>query len=103
MVAIFMINQFQTKLKKYDELLELCTGKGQDYTTGCLLNYGYYKKHYKITACNLSILKELDADPKNILQREATFMLNIDSQILTISEKLKETILGFSKVTTKVL
>ena len=69
----------------------MCTGKDKDYTTGCLLNYQYYKNHYL-----------LDADLRSIQELQCVFMLSTDSQILTILEKTKETILEFYKGTTKV-
>ena len=47
--------------------------------------------------------KELDSDPRAIQQLEVVFMLNVNSQILKILEKSKETILEFSKGETKVL
>ena len=92
-------------ITKYDKLIKSCTGKGEDYTTGtgCLLDYQYYKNHYLITACDLSKQKELDADPRSIQQIEIVFVLGTNSQILTILEKSKETVLEFSKGTTKVL
>ena len=37
-------------------------GKGEDYTTGSLLDYNYFKKHYKLVAVDLSKQKELDVD-----------------------------------------
>ena len=55
-----------------------------------------------ITACDLSKRKELDADPRTIQQIEIVFMLDTNSQILTVLEKSKETILEFSKGATKV-
>ena len=30
------------------------TGKGDDYTTGCLLDYSYFRDSYKIIAVDLS-------------------------------------------------
>ena len=33
---------------------KLATGQGEDYTTGCLLDYGYIKNPYKLIAINLS-------------------------------------------------
>ena len=91
------------KITKYNELIKLTTGNGEDFTTGCLLDYAYYNKHYSIIAYDLSKQKELDADPRAVQQLEITFMLNIDSQILAILEKSKETVLEFYKRTTKVL
>ena len=34
-------------------------GKGEDYTTGSLLDFDYFKKHYKLVAVDLSKQKEL--------------------------------------------
>ena len=39
-----------------------------DYTTGCLLGYQYFKDHYQLIAVNLSEQKELDADSRAIQQ-----------------------------------
>ena len=33
-------------VKKYDEVRNTATGQGDDYTTGCLLDYAYFDKHY---------------------------------------------------------
>ena len=33
---------------------KLAIGQGEDYTTGCLLDYGYIKNPYKLIAINLS-------------------------------------------------
>ena len=36
------------QIKKFDEIREIATGKGDDYTTGCLLDYQYFKGHYQL-------------------------------------------------------
>ena len=33
------------QIKKYDEIRKIATGKGDDYTTGCLSNYQHFKDH----------------------------------------------------------
>ena len=75
----YYVNPVSSEIKKYEELLELTTGKGKDYTTGCLLDYNYFKKHYSIIACDLSKKRELDADPRIIQPLECVFMLDTDS------------------------
>ena len=45
---------------------KLSTGQGDDYTTGCLLDYNYLKKYYKMIAISLSKQQVLNADPKVI-------------------------------------
>ena len=80
-------------------------GKGEDYTTGSLLDYDYFRKHYKLIAVDLSKQKELDADPRAIQQIEFKYMLegnNNNSTIYWLLEKSKETILKFYKGTVKV-
>ena len=77
-------------------------GKGEDYTTGSLLDYNYFKEHYKLVAVDLSKQKELDADPRAIQQTEFKYMLGTNSTIYWVLEKSKETILEFYKGTAKV-
>ena len=52
--------------KTHENIRKIATGKGDDYTTGCLLDYPYFKDYYKMTASDLSKQQELDADPKKI-------------------------------------
>ena len=53
-------------IKQYDEVRKVSTGQGDDYTTGCLLDYAYLKDNNRITAINLSKQEALDADPRAI-------------------------------------
>ena len=41
-------------IEKYRELKKVMIGKGEDYTAGSLLDYDYFKKHYKLVAVDLS-------------------------------------------------
>ena len=36
--------------KTYENIRKIATGKGDDYTTGCLLDYLYFKESYKMIA-----------------------------------------------------
>ena len=36
--------------RKYNELRKVTTGKGDHYTTGCLLGYDHFLKHYQLIA-----------------------------------------------------
>ena len=38
----------------------------KDYTTGCLLDFDYFEKNYRIIAVDLSKQKALDADSRAI-------------------------------------
>ena len=91
------------QIKKYYEIRKIATGKGNDYTTGCLVDYQYFKDHYQLIAVDLSKQKELDPDPRAIQQIEFYGKLATNSQVCTVLEKLKETVLEFYKGTTKVL
>ena len=67
-----------------------------------MLDFHYFKKHYKLVAVDLSKQKELDADPRAIQQIEFKYMLETNSTIYWVLEKFKETILEFYKGTAKV-
>ena len=41
-------------IKQYDEIRKVSTGHGDEYTTGCLLDYAYFKDNYKLIAVDLS-------------------------------------------------
>ena len=90
-------------IKQYEEIRKTATGQGDDYTTGCMLDYQYFKYHYQLIAVDLSKQKELDADSKAIQQIEFYGMLKTNSRVCTVLEKSKETMLEFYKGTTKVL
>ena len=90
-------------IKQYDKIREIATGQGDDYTTGCLLDYQYFKDHYNLIAIDLSKQKELDADSRAIQQLEFYGMLKTNLQVCTVLEKSKETTLQISKGTAKVL
>ena len=46
MAETFMINQLMIQLENMMKL-EKATGKGDNYATGCLLDYDYFKKNYQ--------------------------------------------------------
>ena len=90
-------------IRKYEEVRKIATGKGDNYATGCLLDYDYFKKNYQLIAVDLSKQRELDADPGAIQQIEFIGMLKTRSNVFTILEKSKETKLEFDKGTAKVM
>ena len=89
----------------YDNIRKIATGQGDDYTTGCLLDYPYFTNTYKMIALDLSKQQTLDADPRAIQQ--INFTANLDragnTRVYFIPEEAKETILDFSQGTVKVL
>ena len=84
---------------------KITTGQGDDYTTGCLLDYTYFKKYYKMIAIGLSKQQALDAEPKAIQQ--INFTANLDrtgnTRLYFILKEAKETVFKFSEITVKVL
>ena len=53
----FYDNPIESDNEKYRELKKVMIGKGEDYTTGSLLDYDYFKK-YKLVAVDLSNLNK---------------------------------------------
>ena len=95
-------------IKQYDEVRKVSTWQGDDHTTGCLFDLAYFEKNYRLIAADLSEQKALDADSRTIQQINFTGKIkateeNTRVMIYYILEKSKETILEFSKGTTKVL
>ena len=91
--------------KTYEDIRKIATGKGDDYTIGCLLDCPYLKKNYKMIAIDLNRQNELDADPRAIQQINLTANLDRAGNITIffIIEEAKETIFKFSQGTVKVL
>ena len=94
-------------IKQYDEVRKVSTGYGDDYTTGCLLDYAYFKDNYRLIAVDLSKQKDLDVDPTAIQQIAFQGVVGGDDntkiRLYTILEQSKETIVEFSKEAAKVL
>ena len=66
----FYDQPIDSDIKQYEEIRKLITGQGEDYNTGCLLDYEYIRNHYRLIAVDLSRLKKIDAEPKVIQQIE---------------------------------
>ena len=62
----------------YQNIIKVATGKGDDYTTGCLLDYPYFRDDYKMIAIDLSRQQALDPDPRKIQQID--FTANLDRE-----------------------
>ena len=76
----------------YQNIIKLATGKGDDYTTGCLLDYPYFRDNYEMFAIDLSRQQALDPDPRKIQQ--INFAANVDragdTSVYFILEHLKK-------------
>ena len=74
----------------YENIRTITNGLGDYYTTGCLLDYTYFKKYYKMIAVDLSKQQALDADPKaiqpinfteNLLKKQKKLFLNFHKEL----------------------
>ena len=101
----FFDQPIDSMAKTYENIKKVAIGHGDDYTTGCILDYSYFKENYKMIAIDLSRQQELDADLRAIQQ--INFTANLDragnTTIFFIVEEAKETIFEFSQGTVKVL
>ena len=50
----FFDQPVRNDLITYDSMQKIVTDQADDYTTGCLLDYNYFKKFYKIIPIDLS-------------------------------------------------
>ena len=89
-------NAFDQPIKNnkvtYENIRKIATGQGVDYTTGCVLDYPYFKDNYKMIAVDLSKEQALDADPREIQQ--INFTANLDradnTRIVFILEEARQ-------------
>ena len=62
----FFDQPVNSNFKTYENIRKITTGQGNDYTTGFLLDYSYFKENSKMIAIDLSKQQVLDADPRAI-------------------------------------
>ena len=55
-----------TRLSNTTKSEKVSTGQGDDYTTGCLLDFLYIEKKYRLIGADLSKQKASDADSRAI-------------------------------------
>ena len=91
--------QVRNDLITYDIIRKIVKYQGDNYTTGCSMDYNYFKKHYKMIEIYLSKQQALDADPKAIQQINFTGNLENSAVIIFIIEEVKETVLDCSQGT----
>ena len=103
-MANFFDQPINSNIKTYENIRKITTGKGDDYTTGCLLDYSYFQDYYKMIAIGLNKQQALDADPRTIQQINFSENLNRngDMTMFFIIEEAKETVLNFSQGTVNV-
>ena len=62
----FFDQPINSMTKTYENIRKIAMGQGDDYITGCLLDYTYFKENYKLIAIDLSKQQALDADSRAI-------------------------------------
>ena len=86
----------QNDLRTYDNNRKIVSGQGDNYTTGSLIDYPYFKEHYNLIVMNSSKQQTQDADPNKIPQIHFTGKLYGDgNSVFFIIEEKRETILDF--------
>ena len=85
--------------KTYENIIKIAIDQGDDYITGCLLDYSYFKDRYKMIAIDLSKQQALDADPRAIQQSNFTANLDRDGnkQCSLLLKKQKRLFCTFHK------
>ena len=91
--------------KTYENIRKIATGQGDDYTTGCLLDYPYFKENYKMIAIDLSnnkLMTLLLGQFNNQFHCKSRQSRKNNNDFCII-EEAKETVSYFSQGTVKIL
>ena len=104
MVETFFDQPINSMTKTYKNIRKIAIGQGDDYTTGCLLDYPFFKDHYKLIAIDSSKQQALNTDPRAIQKINFTANLdrNANTTMFLIIEEVKATVLNFLKGHVKV-
>ena len=85
----------KTEEEAYEKIIDIC--RNNEYTTGNLLDYDYFKKHYKLIAIDLSKQQVLQGNEDLIQQINFIGRLTEAANVFIIIEKKENTILKFSQ------
>ena len=85
----------KTEEEAYEKIIDIC--RNNEYTTGNLLGYDYFKKHYKLIAIDLSKQQVLQENEDLIQQINFIGRLTEAANAFIIIEKKENTILEFSQ------
>ena len=98
-VIIDKLTFFDLPIKTADEAYEknIDISRNNEYTTGSLLDYDYFKKHYKLIARDLSKQQVLQENEDLIQQINFIGRLTEAVNVFIIIEKKENTILEFSQ------
>ena len=85
----------KTKEEAYEKIIDI--SRNNEYTRGNLLDYDYFKKHYKLIAIDLSKQKVLQENEDLIQQINFIGKLEEAANVFIIIEKKENTILEFTQ------
>ena len=85
----------KTEEEAYEKIIDI--SRNNEYTTGNLLDYDYFKKHYKLIAIDLSKQQVLQENEDLIQQINFIGRLENAVNVFIIIEKKENTILEFSQ------
>ena len=69
----------------YENIRKIATGQEDDYTTGCLLNYAYFKNYFKIIVKYLS-KQQLQTEQE--MQKSISFLKKQNKLFWTFQKEL---------------
>ena len=98
----FFDQSINSDLKSQGNIRKIATGQGDDCSTGCLLDYSYFKNHYTMIGIDLGKQQVLDADPRETNRVTANLDRAGNTTMFFIIEETKETVLDFSQGTAKL-
>ena len=84
----------KTEEEAYEKIIDI--SRNNEYTTGNLLDYDYFKKHYKLIAIDISKQQILQENEDLIQQINLIGRLTEAANVFIIIEKKENTILEFS-------
>ena len=89
----------KNKEESYEKIMSI--GKNNDYTTGNLLDYEYFSKHYKLIAIDLS--KQIELENPD-LKQQINFLCKLeDDKVTCFQKKSEETTFEFSKNSVSII
>ena len=91
----------KTEEEAYEKIIDIC--RNNEYTTGNLLDYDYFKKHYKLIAIDLSKQQVLQESEDLIQQINFIGRLTKAANVFIIIEKKENTLLKFSQKLANVI
>ena len=94
-LAFFNLS-IKTEEEAYEKIIDI--SRNNEYTTSNLLDYDYFKKHYKLIAIDLSKQQVLQENEDLVQQINFIGKLEEAANVFNIIEKKESTILEFHKI-----